>query len=118
LFLDGALSDPLPIERAMKDGFEKFLIVFTRNSGYRKPQSKVSLFMKYRYRKYPNLLKLLEKRSETYNRQLELIETLERQGKAKVLRPSQRLQVESITKDKKKLLNLYYLGYSDCKKIF
>ncbi|MDD7794060.1 patatin-like phospholipase family protein [Clostridium sp. 'White wine YQ'] len=117
LYLDGALADPLPIEKAIKDGYDKFVVVLTRNAGYRKPSSKVSLFVRQKYRRYPNLLKALEGRSEVYNRQLELIEKLEKEGKAIVIRPSEKLQVERMTKNREKLVSLYKLGYEDCKKI-
>lgn len=116
-FLDGAVSDPIPVEKAIRDGYEKMVIVLTRNLGYRKTRSRFLNVTKRMYRKYPNLIKLMETRHEVYNRQLELIERLENEGRAIVIRPSERLQVDRFTKDKSKLEELYKMGYKDCEKI-
>ncbi|MCD7874569.1 MAG: patatin family protein, partial [Acidaminococcaceae bacterium] len=34
--LDGALVEPIPLNKAIADGYHKFVIVLTRNAGYRK----------------------------------------------------------------------------------
>ena len=34
--LDGALTDPIPFDRGQRAGYDKFVIVLTRNNGYRK----------------------------------------------------------------------------------
>lgn len=115
--LDGAIADPIPIEKALRDGYEKFVVVLTRNLGYKKEKDKSIRLAKRFYKKYPNLIKLMETRHEVYNRQLDLIDELEKQGRAIVIRPSEKLQVDRFTKDKNKLEGLYKLGYLDGKKI-
>lgn len=34
--LDGAIVEPIPISKSIADGYQKFVIVLTRNAGYRK----------------------------------------------------------------------------------
>lgn len=117
MLLDGAVSDPIPIEKAIRDGYDKFVVVLTRNLGYRKPKAKMLGLARRLYGKYPNLIKLMETRHEVYNKQLDLIDELEKQGKAIVIRPSEKLQVDRFTKDKSKLEVLYKLGYLDGEKV-
>lgn len=35
--LDGGIVDSIPVEYALNQGFDKLVIVLTRNRGYRKP---------------------------------------------------------------------------------
>ena len=35
-YLDGAMSDPIPIQKALDDGYEKIIVVLTRPENYRK----------------------------------------------------------------------------------
>ena len=35
-YLDGAISDPIPLQKALDDGYEKIVVVLTRPEGYRK----------------------------------------------------------------------------------
>lgn len=115
--LDGAVIDPIPVEKALGDGYEKMVIILTRNSGYRKSKSKMIKLSKRIFRNYPEFTKKMQNRHNTYNKQLELIEGLELKGKAIVIRPSETLQVDRFSKNKGKLEALYKLGYKDCKKL-
>ena len=65
--LDGGIVDSLPVEYALSQGYERLVVVLTRNKGYRK---------------YPLLQKALQNRNAEYNRVMELIEKLEDEGYA------------------------------------
>lgn len=88
-YLDGGLADSVPVKRAFEKENEKIIVILTRNAGYRKqPSSKGSVNV-YRnaYKKYPNLVETIRRRYLTYNRTMELIEKLEKEGRIFVLRP-------------------------------
>lgn len=109
---DGGVADSLPIERAISQGVRKPVIVLTRNKGYRKPTKKtrVPFFM---YRKYPKLKEAIRNRNSIYNKQIELIERMEEEGNAIVIRPQRPIEVDRMERDTAKLLALYQEGY-DC----
>ena len=108
--LDGGIVDSIPVEYAMSQGYDKLVVVLTRNKGYRKKESRMPL-AKVTYRKYPNLRKALQERNATYNRTMDLIERLEDEGKITVIRPLKPVEVGRMEKDTSKLRALYQEGY-------
>lgn len=127
--LDGGIVDSIPVERAMKKGFDKNIIVLTRNKGYRKVvrrgriiESAQSVLRNFKYSKYPEFCNALSQRGAVYNRQLELVDELERQGKAIVIRPEKPIVVDRIERNPAKLNALYDEGYEIgvkfCKRYF
>lgn len=108
--LDGGIVDSIPVEYALRQGYEKLIVVLTRNRGYRKKESKMRL-AKVIYRKYPNLQKALSERNAEYNRTMDLIERMEEEGKITVIRPVRPIEVGRMEKDTAKLNALYQEGY-------
>lgn len=108
--LDGGIVDSIPVEYAMSQGYEKLVVVLTRNKGYRKPDSRMPL-AKIAYRKYPNLQNALRNRNAVYNKTMDLIEKLEDEGKITVIRPTRPIKVSRMEKDTAKLAALYQEGY-------
>lgn len=109
--LDGGISDSIPLLRAQAMGFDNNLVVLTRNKGYRKSEKPLRL-PRFIYRKYPLLREALERRNAMYNKQIELVEQLESEGKISVLRPERPIEVDRIERDTSKLLALYNEGYA------
>lgn len=113
LLLDGGIADPIPAQKAIKDGCEKLIIVLTRQLGYiKQPESTLKL-SKAVYRKYPSLIRALEKRHKVYNKELEYVRELEKEGKAVVIRPPHPVDISRTEKDTKKLNALYQEGYRE-----
>ena len=108
--LDGGIADSIPVEYAISQGYEKMVIILTRNKGYRKKEGKMPL-AKALYRKYPMLQQALQERNRVYNRTMDLIERLENEGKLTVIRPLSPIQVGRMEKDTDKLRALYQEGY-------
>lgn len=108
--LDGGLADSIPLLRAQADGFTNCLVVLTRNHGYRKAIHGTRC-PRFIYRKYPQLQQTINRRSELYNHQLDLVERLEAEGKITVVRPQRPIEVDRIERDAKKLRVLYEEGY-------
>lgn len=108
--LDGGIADSIPIERALSQGFDNNLVVLTRNIGYRKPAkpTKVPFFF---YRKYPNAKKAIRLRNSIYNKEIELVEQMEKEGSVAVLRPIKPIEVGRMERNTDKILALYNEGY-------
>lgn len=109
--LDGGIADALPIRRAQSDGYEKCVVVLTRNKGYRKSE-KFSRLPGFVYSKYPELRKALATKNARYNASLSYIEELESAGRAVVIRPESPLKVNRLERSAERLEALYREGYS------
>ena len=114
--LDGGIVDSIPVQYAMSQGYEKLIVILTRNKGYRKKEGKMRAAKTF-YRKYPLLQKALLKRNEVYNQAMDLVEKLESEGKALVIRPLNPVKVGRMEKDTAKLTTLYQEGYDIAMKI-
>lgn len=111
-YLDGAISDPIPLQKAIEDGYEKIVVVLTRPEGYRKHRDCMPYDLIYR--KYPNFVETAKKQYEIYNKALDLIKKYEEDGKIIVLRPSKKLKIARVEKNIEKLNAIYKLGVDDC----
>lgn len=100
----------------MSQGYEKLVVVLTRNRGYRKKAGSMPLAQAV-YRKYPALQKALSERNAIYNRTMDLIERLEDEGRITVIRPLKPVDVSRMEKDTDKLRALYQEGYDIAEKI-
>lgn len=110
LKLDGGVCDSIPVERAISQGFEKNVVVLTRNKGYRK-DSKTLKMPQFMYKKYPNMRQAINNRNELYNNQLDLVDKLEDEHKIIAIRPIEPMTIERIEKDINKLRFFYQHGY-------
>ena len=108
--LDGGIADSLPIARARDLGYNNNVVVLTRNKGYRK-SDKPSFVPPFAYRKYPALRETLRNRNLEYNKQIALIEELEKRGEIVVIRPERPVEVGRMERDIKRLTALYDEGY-------
>ncbi len=112
-YLDGGIADSIPVEAAMKLGFEKNIVILTRPEGYQKKPEPLYPLEKIKYRKYPEFLYTLAHRHEDYNRELEVVDKLEKEGKVLVIRPSETPEAGRIEHDPEKLRSTYLLGRKD-----
>ena len=108
--LDGGIADSIPVEYAKSQGYERMVVILTRNKGYRKNEKQLPV-PKVIYRKYPELRKTLASRNAQYNRTMEMIERLEDEGLMTVIRPVHPIEVDRMDKDTDKLRALYQEGY-------
>lgn len=117
LYLDGGISDAIPLQQSIADGNRKNIVIMTKEEGYiRKPTGSMQLaLLKLRYRKYPKVYQLMATRHTRYNACVEEIYRMQQEGKAYVLRPGKPSDVKRIEKDKQKMLALYEEGYADAK---
>lgn len=108
--LDGGIVDSIPVEHAMEVGHQMNVVVMTRNRGFRNTghDRKIPHFI---YKNYPRLRVALSHRIEAYNRQLELMERLEDEGRIICIRPQKPMEVGRMEKNVSKLEALYEEGF-------
>lgn len=109
--LDGGIVDSIPVERAMETGHTFNVVVLTRQRGFRSTDRDIKM-PRFIYRNYPRLRMVLSHRHAYYNRQLELIEKLEDEGKILAIRPEINLDISRLENNTKRLTALYEEGYS------
>lgn len=108
--LDGGICDSIPVERCLAKGYDKMVVVLTRNAGYRKKTTGLKI-PRFFYKKYPKMLHAVNRRNEIYNKQLECVEQLEKEGKAIVVRPVEPITIKRMEKDTGILTHFYDHGY-------
>ena len=114
-YLDGGVSDSIPVEKCKSMGYDKIIVVLTRTIEYRKKKASSTL-AKIKYKEYPKLIETMENRYKKYNETVEKIIDMENKKEIFVIRPSKDLKIKRIEKDVDKLQAMYDLGVSDCKK--
>lgn len=118
LYLDGGISDSIPVRRSVQDGNTKNVIILTRDSDYRKKLNEMLPIIKVKYKNYPKLVKSIEERHIGYNMTLDYIKNQEMKGNVFVIRPSKPVKLGRLEKDKQKLTGLYKRGYKDAQASF
>ena len=113
LYLDGAISDAVPLKKVLEADYEKIIVILTRPHGHNR---KKKSYLPYNifYGKFPNLVKTAKNAYKKYNETMDLIEKYEAENKIIVLRPSELVKVKRVEKDTNKLQKIYDLGVSDC----
>ena len=117
-YLDGAVTTSIPVKWALEQGYEKVVVVLTRDKTYRKPMTsnKMKKLYKLAYHKYPKLIEKLNTMPERYNKLQDEIIDLEKEGKIFIIRPEKEVTVSRLEKDKEKLENLYKEGIAETEK--
>ena len=116
-YFDGGISDPIPIDFAIKKGCEKIVVIWT------KPIENIGNFILDEFAgysmkiKFPNVSKDLINRKNKVEESLKYAIELEKQGKLLIVNPQNIGKMSTLTKDKDALDKLYKTGYSDAKKI-
>ncbi len=111
-YLDGAIADSIPYRWMADQGYEKRIVVLTRQEGYRKKPMNQA-FCKIMYRKWPKFVQKLLTRHSAYNAALDELQQWRSEGKAFVFRPSQEIKIGRVEKDPEKLQAVYDLGRKD-----
>lgn len=118
-YLDGGISDFIPLRHSMKDGNAKNVVIMTKEEGYiRKPAGNELALMKIRYARYPKVYELMRDRHIRYNNTVQYIEEQQKQGNVFVIRPKHVSNVGRLEKDKAKLDALYEEGYRDAENCY
>lgn len=117
-YLDGGITDSIPIKKSIKDGHKKNVVILTRDKTYRKSKPKFLSLLKFKYKKYPNLVKAIENRYKMYNETLDFLEEEKAKNEVFIIQPKLPVKISRIEKDKDKLKALYNQGYEDAKEIY
>ncbi|MBO4292381.1 MAG: patatin family protein [Lachnospiraceae bacterium] len=115
LYLDGGLSDSIPIKKSIMDGNRKNVVILTKEEGYMKePAGSLQMaLIKARYLKYPKVYELMKNRHMAYNETLSYLYRQKENNVAYVIRPKYAGKVGRIEKNKENLMAFYRQGYEE-----
>jgi predicted patatin/cPLA2 family phospholipase len=106
-YMDGGIADAIPVQQAFSDKMDRVVVILTRHEGYRKKESRSTFLLRLIYRNYPNMVKSFLERADRYNKTLDIIEQLEKEGKVFIIRPPSPLRVARLENDPEKLKKVY-----------
>ena len=116
-YYDGALGDPVPVEKAFQLGCDQVVVILTKPEGELRTADKDEKFAARIRKKYPKAAEKLCQRAQRYNEGVSAAQKYVRQGKALILSPDDTCGVSTLKKDRTSLQRLYDKGYADGKKI-
>ncbi len=117
LYYDGALGDPVPVEKAFRLGCDRVVVILTKPESVLRNSKRDEKLAAGIRKRYPAAAEKLCKRAQRYNESVALSQEYARQGKVLIIAPDDTCGVDTLKKDKKSLQRLYDKGYSDGKKI-
>lgn len=116
--LDGGIADSIPISFAMKLGYNKHIVVLTQYPEYRKGKNNLMPMIRHNYKNYPNLVYALQNRHIHYNKTLEYLYQLEKEGKIFIIQPQKPVTISRVETNPTKLRELYEEGFQDAMRLY
>lgn len=115
-YLDGGISDSIPLEFMQKNGYEKNVVILTQPRGFVKKDSRLFPLMKLFMKKYPAVLESLKNRALVYNQETQYAFFQEKLGSVLVLCPESPLGISRTEHDANELERVYEEGRNLAKK--
>lgn len=109
-YLDGGMSDSIPIEFMIVGGCEKNVVVLTRPRDYVKEKASMLPLMKLSLRKYPYTYDAIVHRHIVYNDSRARVFQEEKLGNALVICPKEKLPIDRVEHDPEVMEKVYQLG--------
>lgn len=116
-YYDGALGDPVPVEKALELGCDQVVVILTKPENVLRNSKKDERLAAGIRKKYPLAAKRLCERAQRYNEEVALAQKYAKQGKVLIVAPDDTCGVDTIKRDKTSLHRLYEKGYADGQKI-
>lgn len=110
VYLDGGISDSIPLEYMETQGYDRYLVIETQPKDYVKHKQKGMFFIKLFLKKYPNMVETMRTRSIMYNHQKEYVSQREKDKDVLVIRPEKPLNIGAACKKPEELERVYQLG--------
>ena len=116
-YYDGALGDPIPVEKAFQLGCDRVIVILTKPEQVLRTPKKDERIAALIRKKYPAAAEKLCQRAQLYNDSVALAQKYARQGKVLIVSPDDTCGVDTLKKNKASLNRLYEKGYKGGQKI-
>lgn len=112
--LDGGYVERIPFQHALDNGFEKIVIITTRNEGWRFPEEAIhekdEKKVAKRFKQYPKFVEGYMTNRPLYNKQIDFVEKMTREGRFFTVYPEKPLDVGLVEMKKAKTHAAYEYG--------
>lgn len=112
-YFDGALSDPVPVEKAFALGCDKVVVLLTLPADTIRTTKRDRSLARRIYKRYPQAARQLALRALRYNEEVKKAKEYARQGKALLVAPQDTCGVSTLCRDADAMRQLYRRGYTD-----
>lgn len=110
-FVDGGVTDPLPVARALHDGHADLLVISNRPQGERRAESRA--LVRLVGRRFPALAREAALHHEHHNAALRLAEHPPEGARVRIVRPERDLGVTRFTRDARLMRRAIDAGLAD-----
>ena len=116
-YYDGALGDPVPVEKAFERGCERVVVLLTKPEAVLRTSEQDEKLAARIQKKYPIAAQRLRERARRYNEGVALAREYAKQGKALIVAPDDTCGVSTLSRDPANMQRLYEKGYAGGQKI-
>lgn len=110
---DGGMVDPVPVQKAFDDGCDKVVVILTKPQDFVRVQKNDARMARLLRRRYAKAADNLLFRYKRYNDGVALVKEYTKQGKALIIAPDDCCGMNTLTKSKKRIDEMYQKGYED-----
>lgn len=111
-YFDGGIADPIPVQKAIDDGYNRIVVILTRLRDERRVQKPDIAPAKLLKRAYPAAAERLLERYNTYNNQVDLAQRYEQEGRVLIIAPEDLYGLSTLSKSFESLERMYRAGYA------
>ncbi|MCI1966025.1 MAG: patatin family protein [Oscillospiraceae bacterium] len=114
-YYDGGIADPVPIQKAFDDGCGKVAVILTKPRYAVRVQKKDVPLARILRHQYPKAAENLLLRYQKYNSGVALAKKYEKRGQALIIAPDDYCGMNTLTKKKNRIHQMYRKGYADAR---
>ena len=114
---DGALGDPVPVQKAFDLGCDKVVLILTLPENTIRTSKKDDRLARRIRKEFPIAAEALHNRAQKYNDGVALARQYAAEGKLLIVAPDDTCGVHTLCRDHYKMRLLYGKGYVDAEKI-
>lgn len=116
-YFDGGIADPVPVQKALDDGYERVVVILSRLRDEVREQKKDLAPAKILERFYPAAAEKLRDRYRIYNDEVALAKEYEKEGRVLIVAPEDLYGLSTLSKSFEGLERMYRAGYAAAEKI-
>lgn len=109
-YLDGGMTDSIPLKFMQQKGYEKNVVILTQPSDYRKSPAGNMHIIGAILRKYPAVVRAMARRHIMYNKELAYVRRCAANGNVFVIQPPASLNIDHTEHDPDELQRVYDTG--------
>lgn len=117
LCMDGGMCDPVPVKKALEEGCDKLVVILTRPIDTIRKGKFDQFVARLLEKQFPHAAQRIRMRHKKYNEGVAYALKLQEEGRALVVAPDDISGLSTLTRDKKKLAQMYEKGVEDAGRV-